>query len=415
MCSEDWVGVQHWPSFAPLAALSDQPTFERLCLGARPLVDVVFVHGLTGDPLDTWTSESGSDPWPVWLCHELDRVSVYTLGYPAGLFKKWAKREMDMFERAGNVLEVLAGRGLGGRPLVFVAHSLGGLLTKLVLRKSCEAADEDWRRVSESTKLVIFLGTPHNGSGLAKALHLLPGTSKQVEFLANEEGFLEDLNEHYRGFAHGRDDLGTVVYYEKHPTNSTVVVSKRSADPGVGGAQLVPVDKNHVNLCKPIDEEDVVYLGIKRRIQNVVGRTEHSEAGSSGLMESEGYREKSDRDRRDLLEKLSDAGREHEYGYANHAQNRFARRYTKVGLLAAAREDHDILLSEAETRFVTHVYHPLICKAATEETIREALQIRVIDPLADRHIGGTRLSAKVVWEALYFLTEQCYIRWDGPE
>lgn len=409
------MGVRLWPNCSPLAALSDEPTFKRLCLGARPLVDVVFVHGLTGDPLDTWTDESGSDHWPVWLCRDLDSVSVYTLGYPAGLFKKWAKKEMDMFERAGNVLEVLAGRGLGQRPLVFVAHSLGGLLTKLVLRKSCEAADEDWRRVSESTKLVIFLATPHNGAGLAKALNLLPGTSKHVDFLANEEGFLEDLNEHYRGFAHSRDDLGTAVYYEKHATNSTVVVSRRSADPGVGGAQLVPVDKNHVNICKPVDKEDVVYLGVKRRVQNVVGQTEHSEPGFSGLTESEDYGEKSVRDRRDLLEKLSDAGREHEYGYANDAQNRFARRYTKVGLLAAAREDHDILLSEAETRFITHVYHPLICRAATEEATREAIQSKVIDPLADRSIGGTRLNAKVVWDALYFLTEQCYIQWDGPE
>ena len=395
--------------------MSDKPTFERVRSGTLPLVDVIFVHGLTGDPQRTWTNQDGTEFWPAWLSDELGKVTVYTLGYSASFFEKWAKKEMDMFERAGNVLELLSGKGIGERPIVFVAHSLGGILTKMILRKSCEADDEDWRRVSESTKLVVFLSTPHTGAAMAKVVDVVPFVSKHVNLLANEVGLLEDLNEQYRSFANGREDLATAVYYEKHATNSIVVVSRASADPGVGGSRPVSVDKNHLNICKPTDREDIVYLGIKRHAQKVLKSAEQADSEFGGLILAEDYEGKSAEDRRDLLQKLIDAGREHEYDYANNAQNQFARDYTKTGLLAAAREDHDILLSEVETRFVTHVYHPLICQSASDEAIRNAVQDRVIDPLASRSIGGTRFKAKSILSALYFLTEQCYIRWDTPE
>jgi len=126
------------------------------------------------------------------------------------------------------------------------------------------------------------------------------------------------------------------------------------------------------------------------------------------------YGSKSDRDRRDLLQKLIDADREVEYDYANEAQNKFARSYAKTGLFTAAKEDHDALLAEIETRFVTHVFHPHICKDAPEAAVRNALQDNVLDPLTARDFGKTKFPASAILSGLYFLTEQCHIRWDKP-
>ncbi len=394
--------------------MSDEPKLECVWPGTLPLVDVVLVHGLTGDARETWENGSETGFWPEWLGEDLGKVSVYTLGYPASIFEKWAKKEMDIFERASNTLERLAGVGIGERPIAFVSHSLGGILTKIILRKATEGDDEDWRRVSESTKLVVFLSTPHTGAAIANVVDALPLASKSIKVLANEAGFLEDLNEHYRSFVNSREDITTAVYYEKHRTNAVLVVSRQSADPGVGGVP-VPVDKNHGEICKPADQGDIIYLGVKRHVQKVVNAAARSNSGALGLAQGEEYAERSTRDRRDLLEKLIDADREHEYGVANDYQNRFARAYTRTGLLAAAREDHDILLSELESRFVMHVYLPLICKSASDEAIREAVQKDVIDALANRPMGGTRFKATTVLSALYFLTEQCHIRWDAPE
>ena len=397
--------------------MSDELVLEHICAGEFSLVDVIFVHGLIGDSRKTWSNEAGNEFWPPWLNSDLGNVSIYTLGYPASLFEKRAQTEMDMFERAGNVLEHLAGTGIGDKPVVFVAHSLGGILTKLILRKSSEAEDEDWRRVSEATKLVIFLSTPHTGAALANVLTVLPRTSTHITLLANDTGFLEDLNGHYRTLANNREDLATAVYYEKHATNKLlVVVSRESADPGVAKVSPVPVDKDHINICKPAHKSDVVYLGIRRHIRNVVASLERATtSGADGGIRPEDYKERSAGDRRDLLQKLIDASREHEYGHANDYQNSFARQYTRTGLFTAAREDHDNLLSEIETRFVTHVYHPLICRSASDEEIRAGLQEDVIDPLSNKDVGGTRFNSKTILSGLYFLTEQCYIRWDAPK
>ena len=371
----------------------------------------MLVHGLTGDASGTWVAEGGCEFWPKWLLEDIPGLALYSLGFPSSLFAKWAKKEMDMFERAGNVLELFAGYGLGKKPIVFISHSLGGILVKLILRKACDAEDEDWKSIAESARLVVFLSTPHTGSSLAGALDILPGTSKQIKLLANEIGFLEELNFHYRKFANDSERLNTVVYYEKHATKRVkVVVARESADPGVAGTVPVSVDKDHINICKPPNRDDIVFRGIRRHLKNVV---DTCPAGQ--IFGIEGYTEPSDADRRDLLQKLIDSGREHEYDHANNAQNRFARRYNKTGLLAAAREDHDSFLSEIETRFVTHVFHPLICSNATDDEIRSALQEYVIGPLTNKQVGGSKFDASSVLNGLYYLTEQCYIRWDLPK
>lgn len=391
--------------------MTDQPDFKCLCGNENSAVDVVFIHGLTGDASSTWIAEGGTDFWPTWLFEDVPGLALYSLGFPSSLFAKWAKKEMDMFERAGNVLELFAGHGLGKKPIIFVTHSLGGILIKMILRKACDAEDEDWKCIAEEARLVVFLSTPHTGASLASALEILPGTSKQIKLLANETGFLEDLNLHYRKFANGSDHLSTAIYYEKHATKKVkVVVSRDSADPGVAGAIPVSVDKDHINICKPPNRDDIVFRGIRRHVRKVV---DACPAGQVFGIES--YTEPSDSDRRDLLQKLIDAGREHEYDHANNAQNRFARRYVKTGLLTAAREDHDSFLSEIEARFVTHAFHPLICSYAPDNEVRAALQDHVIQPLTNKQIGGSKFDATSVLNALYYLTEQCHIRWDAPE
>src|SRR4051812_35431667 len=81
------------------------------------LLDIFFLHGLTGDPLETWSSEPKGEFWPGWLADDLGSLNIYTVGYPASIFSKWANQEMDLFERASNILEQMAGIRIGLRPI----------------------------------------------------------------------------------------------------------------------------------------------------------------------------------------------------------------------------------------------------------------------------------------------------------
>lgn len=387
--------------------MSTESSLTKMYAAISPVVDVIFVHGLTGDPKNTWCSGPSQEFWPKWLVLELNRLDIYTLGYPSSLFGKWEQKEMDLPERANNILELLAGKGIGSRPIVFVAHSLGGLLVKFLLRRALDSGDKDYELISNQTRMVFFLATPHKGASLAGIVDLIPGASKQVGSLANKSGFLEDLNQFYRNFASKRSDLQTYVYYEKLKTNKAIlVVDRDSADPGVSGVAPVPVDRDHAGICKPPDKDDVVFLGVRRHLTNLC-----KSIYTNAQLEDD-FSNKSESDRRDLLQKLVDAGREHEYQVANNAQNKFARRLAKYGLFSSARNDYEQLLSDACTRFTLHVYHPLICMKQSDATIRKALQDEVIGPLANKACGETVFTENDVYNALYFLTEQCHIRWD---
>lgn len=53
------------------------------------------------------------------------------------------------------------------RPIIFIGHSLGGLVIQKALLHSDESPDELYSDVVDSTAGVVFLGTPHRGSTLA--------------------------------------------------------------------------------------------------------------------------------------------------------------------------------------------------------------------------------------------------------
>ena len=381
------------------------------------VLDVVFVHGLTGDPYQTWLSEPSQEFWPKWLCSEFPGVAVYALGYSASLFEKWAKREMNIHERAANFLEHFAAYRFGARPIVFVCHSLGGILVKEILRVSKECADEDWQRIAAQTRLVVFMATPHTGASLAAAVKLIaPRMSSQfIDLLSNESGYLTSLNQAFRDLAQG-SDIKAVSYYEKWKTkNLAVVVPLESADPGCGHIRPVAVEADHFSICKPKDRDAIIYLSLCRHMKGLwVDGVASGAAQADGLFDADDYKAPSDSDRRDLLQKLIDAGREHEYSLANAYQNQFAQKYNKLGLFTDAKQRSDALLSAVEQRFVTHVYSEQICKHASDKEIADALQEHVIDALCKPNGSGPAPSAKAVLQALYFLTEQCYIRWDAP-
>jgi protein SERAC1 len=390
------------------------PTIKSVCSNSGGSVDVVFVHGLTGDPSETWKVADGTDYWPKWLCKDFPSVTVYSLGYPASIFAQWAKKEMDLHERASNMLEVLAANGIGERPIVFVTHSLGGILAKEILRISRECSDVDWNRVSDNTRMVVFLATPHTGASLAATVKFIAPklSSTHIDLLSNDSGYLSTLNHSYRDWA-TTSGIRTVSYYEKHKTkNIALVVSRESSDPGVSNTRPVAIDADHVSICKPASRDALIYTSICRHLKIVVQACPPSPSAASSFG-SDDYSARSETDRRDLFQKLIEAGREHEYQYANDLQNKFAQRYYKLGLHTGARTKDDDILSRVEQRFLTHVYQSKICKGATDDEIAQALQTNVIDPLCVAGVDGQSLSPTAVLQALYFLTEQCHIRWDA--
>jgi pimeloyl-ACP methyl ester carboxylesterase len=132
----------------------------------------VFIHGLGGNGSTTW--ECGVNPsfsWPAELARKYPEIGVWSITYAASP-SEWLGTSMPIEDRSQNLLTLLHVRQIGQRPLIFVAHSLGGLVVKQMIRDAQGMNHSEWTPILENTKGVVFLATPHQGSELAMANYL---------------------------------------------------------------------------------------------------------------------------------------------------------------------------------------------------------------------------------------------------
>lgn len=316
--------------------MPDELSFQTICGKQSAMFDIVFIHGLTGDPHDTWCSTNGSEDayWPNWLCEDFPAVRVYALGYPASVFGKWAKKEMTLYERAENALEALASNQIGNRPLALITHSLGGLLAKQILRSANESSDAGWQSIPNQTKLVAFLATPHSGASLAGILkhYAKPFASTHIAALSNDAGQLDDLNNSYRDIA-PKYSIKTIVYYEKFKTHNVLLVDSQSSNPGLSNTRAIAMDSDHIGICKADTRDALIYLSVRRHLTDCIPKITSQEF-VFGLPD---YTTVHEHDRRDLLQKLIDAGRESQYHSAREHQITFAQNITDLACIPKLR------------------------------------------------------------------------------
>ncbi len=288
-------------------------------------------------------------------------------------------------------------------------------MVKQILRTAKESTDDDWRQVGESCVGVLFLATPHSGSSLANLLkHFVQGfTSVHVNKLIEDNAELQELNESFRSLCHLKATT-VLVYHEKFLTkNVFLVVDAKSSDPGVNGTTPVPIDADHINICKPESRNSLIYTSIRHRIRKLVPFVSPANGPEGLVFEDDDLELSSSTDRRDLMTKMVAAGRDHEYQFANDSQSKFARPFARTGLKTSIATSYKNLLADIEQRFQTSIYHPLICMGADNVTISKAIQAEIIEPLSQKY-AAENATSKTVMNALYFLTERCHIRWDKP-
>ncbi|MCJ1405012.1 hypothetical protein MMC11_008238 [Xylographa trunciseda] len=206
-------------------------------------LDVIFVHGLTGHPKRTWSwseeqtvnhslrskfkrlhlsstasvptrKESRSVFWPQELLkHTLPNARILTYGYDSLIGHRLGQpvSTNTILDVGQNLLVSLAAqrRLQPSRPIIFVAHSLGGILVKEVLRRSESHREyqRDFYSVYNSTVALMFFGTPHRGADpqalvrsvtekLLRAALFLPNDTLINGLLPNSER-LKELREEF--------------------------------------------------------------------------------------------------------------------------------------------------------------------------------------------------------------------------
>jgi hypothetical protein len=246
-------------------------------------VDICFVHGLTGDRTTTWTAQGQSDPWPKTLLpSKLSTARILTYGYDAYVVRRSVAGSNRLIDHATNLLyDLTTDRDLhnaASRPIIFVTHSLGGLVCKKAILRSRNNPDAHLRNIFHCTKGVIFIGTPHKGSWMADwakisagALGLVKSTNKSLlEILRTDNQFLEAIQVDFwcmiRELRENGRRLEVICFFEELPLPVVgKVVSKNSAT--LEGYNLVSIHANHRDMVRFSSAND---NGFKRLLGELV-------------------------------------------------------------------------------------------------------------------------------------------------
>jgi len=249
--------------------------------------NVIFIHGLTGDPLDTWTSPARGNPiWPTWLAEDIPGVAIFTVGYEAPL-RDADGGAMHPTAIANTILNrILLDDRLKTGAFILIGHSLGGLIIKYMIRRANyeKARRPEAQDFLNRVRGVAFLATPHLGADLAALgdlLRIIVRPSKAVSAMIRNDPDLKELNEGYRDLAR---NVSHLILTESKPLYEPirlfgftivrnkkigVIVKEDDADPGLESTPI-QIAANHVEIAKPPGREGDVYVFVRELIRSIV-------------------------------------------------------------------------------------------------------------------------------------------------
>ncbi|KAN0116904.1 hypothetical protein V8E51_002881 [Hyaloscypha variabilis] len=211
----------------------------------------------------TWTTKSGV----LWLndTNLLPKVTqnsrVLTFGYNANAMSSMGITSSDRILQHAQTL--VAQPEANRSALIFICHSLGGIVVKRALAYSASRTGRNVTHIHSiyvSTFAVLFLGTPHNGSSKAQ----LAGIDRQMldtmvpSRAWDTDGQLVDALREGSGRFHiyffweqEKTDFGTTKGY---------VVDKSSAAPILDNTERSGIPASRSGMCKLESSSETGYI-----------------------------------------------------------------------------------------------------------------------------------------------------------
>jgi pimeloyl-ACP methyl ester carboxylesterase len=227
---------------------------------------IIFVHGVLSDGNGAWTHANGAY-FPALVADDplFSDCDVWVYNYLTPRFS----RSYDIEELSRDLQrrlehdKVLANH----RQLIFVSHSMGGLITRAFLLNSGISAD----RVA----MLYFYATPTTGSELAALARYMsrnPQFRDMRPLTTVDPGILAKYEADWL-----RSDLRRVrshCAYEVLPTRRVTVVVDRVSATHLCNMPLDPLARDHVDIVKPRDRDDDVYLVFRLAYEQLQQTTE---------------------------------------------------------------------------------------------------------------------------------------------
>lgn len=126
---------------------------------------VIFVHGVFSTSANTWGDVNTGNTWPE-LVRGDDNFKHYDI-YLVNYRTTYVTSAPNIYHAAKRELERLKDKGIFKqyKEIYFIAHSMGGLVTKNLLKQLNRREDEPLLR---QVRGVVYLGTPSQGVGVSR-------------------------------------------------------------------------------------------------------------------------------------------------------------------------------------------------------------------------------------------------------
>ncbi|KAI1619596.1 hypothetical protein EDD37DRAFT_200318 [Exophiala viscosa] len=229
--------------------------------------------------------------WPRDLLpYDCPDARILTWGYNTMITNRHsAANQDDIFAHAKNLLFTLQREHTKDkdRRLIFVAHSLGGIIVKEALRRSQDATEPAIHGIVESTSGIVFLGTPHGGSAsFATVGDVIRRIASTILRMDTNPAILRALGLHSPELELGREsfialwrlyDFNVKTFQEALPLTGVnvgllneKVVPKQSSSLGDPRERAETIEANHMNMCRFYGADDPRYNQLRGELKNLV-------------------------------------------------------------------------------------------------------------------------------------------------
>lgn len=264
----------------------------------------MFVHGLnprgrSDHPYETWRHQNGTF-WPRdYLPQDIPHARVFVYGYNSNVTNPQAMSTASAKDHANtllNLLDMERSPQLNTRPpkIVFIGHSLGGLVIKQALLNAHE--DPKYTAIRLATCGLVFFGTPHRGAkgvevgkiaaAVARFVSKGHASNELLDCLEYNSLFTRQMSSR---FSHQLEDYRVVSFVEGKevliggagPASvSHLVVDEESAVLGLPGNRetRLKLDADHSQMCK-VGSRGPMYKLIKGNIKQIVDQVLVAEQG----------------------------------------------------------------------------------------------------------------------------------------
>ncbi|OJJ87138.1 uncharacterized protein ASPGLDRAFT_80025 [Aspergillus glaucus CBS 516.65] len=257
-------------------------TFLRtLVPGEKPNIDIVAIHGLNPKNKEnhaerTW--ESGGKLWlRDFLPKKLPQARIFLYGYNSNVAIQ--SSAAGIRDQAQNLLSRLwlERKGCETRPILFIAHSLGGIVVKEALVQA--KLGDVYSSIFKATFGVVFFGTPHRGSPLARIGDVFAKVARAVlntpnntfmNALKKDDLYATELSSNFQQI---QEQYQYLNFYETLPLKSfNLIVEKSSAVLGLPDTRekKIALNANHEEICRFASEDDENYRHVSAFLVDLV-------------------------------------------------------------------------------------------------------------------------------------------------